>query len=502
MHKENRIVKASLMVLFVIVLAKLFALAEDAAVASLIGTSAMADDYYMSADILQLFWYFGTLGIIRVFLPEYKRRLTLYGESAAESYSASITTLFTLFSLAITAVLFVFAGTLSGWMAYGFNEQDRLMTACYVRWRTPQIVFWCWTSLLTAKLQSRGKFLISKVPEVLVHLPVIVLSLLFFPRFGVDSLFWGLILGSILGFLSQLFPAGGLRSLRPGFSFSDEGVRDSLRRMPAAFVSAALTQINSVVDKVMASSQPAGAVSGLTYGHRMFTAVHGLISGAVSTVVYPKITEYAALDDKKRLCELLQNILTLLLFLIIPFSMGMALFSSEITEILFQRGAFDEASVGKVAVIFSAYAPGLGFAGINSIIQLVYFAYGNTKVPMLTSLLSITCNVLLNAVFVSFMGARGIALASSVAALAACVGLLVKIKQYVYFLQRKFVGGILRILLFSAAACGAAFLFVRTLLPAGGGLLRLLAALLIGAAIYLPLVYVFDRRIFFLMKTL
>ena len=204
MEKKSTIVKSTLVVFAAMILAKLAALVEDAVLASMLGTTELADAYYISADIVQLFWYFGTLGISRVFLPEYKSQLLLYGEAEAETYGRNMLRFFTLFAILITGILVVFAGPLSGSMAFGFTAKNKALVASYVRYRTPQIVFWCWTWIFTSKLQSKGKFFASKLPEILIHIPVIVFSLLWFQKFGMAPIFWGLFTGSVLGFLSQL----------------------------------------------------------------------------------------------------------------------------------------------------------------------------------------------------------------------------------------------------------------------------------------------------------
>ena len=72
------------------------------------------------------------------------------------------------------------------------------------------------------------------------------------------------------------------------------------------------------------------------------------------------------------------------------------------------RGAFNANSVKSVSIVFSAYAIGLCFSGIQNIIQLIFFAYGDTRMPIITSIIGIRCNVVLNCI----LGVFGIAVAS------------------------------------------------------------------------------------------
>lgn len=502
MKSNNKLIKSSVVVLIAMIVAKLAALCEDAVVASMIGTTETADSYYMSADVVQLFWYFGTLGIIRAFLPEYKKQLTNNGVSAAERYSDNMMSLFSLFSLAITILLLIFSLPLVRLVAYGFSSESKHICSDFVRYRTPQILFWCWTSMLTAKLQSNNKFLVSKIPEILIHIPVIVISILFYNRYGIITLFIGLFSGSVIGFISQIVFTNNKKLFTLTFNHREEGITDSLKRMPAAFVSAALTQINSIVDKVMASSLTAGAVSSLSYGHKMYTAVNGLISGAISTVSYPKITEYAAKGDKTELSNFLRNVMRVLLYIMIPFSVGLVLFSKELTSILFMRGAFNADSVENVSVVFSAYAIGLCFSGVTNIIQLVFFAYGDTRTPMITSIIGIACNIILNCILVQILGVYGIAVASSCAAIVTCICLLIILRKYIRIINKSVMLNTAKTLLLSLISCGIAYIACHQLLSNEHDLLKLIVGGVTGILIYVALTCAVDREIFKIAKNL
>lgn len=498
----NKLIRSSAVVLVAMLVAKLSALFEDSVVASMIGTTDTADSYYMSADVIQLFWYFGTLGIVRVFLPEYKKKLTNSGSDSAERYSDNMMSLFTIFSLSISILLLLFSLPLVKLVAYGFTSENKQICSEYVRYRTPQILFWCWTAMLTAKLQSNNKFLVSKIPEILVHIPVIVISIILFKKYGIITLFLGLFIGSIIGFLSQLIFSDNQKLFTLSFDLREEGVKDSLKRMPAAFVSAALTQINSMIDKIMASSLISGAVSSLSYGHKMYTAVNGLISGAISTVSYPKITEYVAKGNNKELGDFLRNVLRLLLFIMIPFSFGLVLFSKELTTILFMRGAFNADSVKNVSVVFSTYAVGLCFSGASNIIQLVYFAYGDTRTPMITSIIGITCNIVLNLILVRIFEVYGISAASSCAAIITFSCLLYILKSRIRIINASLVLNIVKTLILSLISCFTAYYIACYFITLSHDIIKLIVGGTIGIVMYAVLTFLFDKDIFKIARTL
>ena len=80
---EKRILKNVGVVFAILILAKIAAFANDAILAAFIGTSADADAFYMVLGIQQVIYPMLSVGIWKVFLPEYKKNMVLNGEKSA-----------------------------------------------------------------------------------------------------------------------------------------------------------------------------------------------------------------------------------------------------------------------------------------------------------------------------------------------------------------------------------------------------------------------------------
>ena len=347
----NTFVSVSNVFLFSL-LTKAIAFIQEVIIAALVGTSEIADAYYMTNSIMQIFWSFLSLGISRVFLPEYKKSIVFGGKVAGEEYANNMMTLMLIASVLLSILTFVLAPSLVNIFAYGFSDEAKRLCVEFSRLRVPQYVFWCCITIISAMLQSNEKYIGSKIHELTVHIPVIIVAMLFFDRWGIYAILAGVLLGSLIGLLTQIpFLSWGHR-FRFIPKMNDDEIKESIRRMPAAFASAAIVQIHSFVDKVMGSMQPIGAISALSYGGGLYNAASGLVSSAFATVTFPKISEFAAKDDLDRMNNYVLRVLQALWIIAIPTSIAFPLYAKQLVSVLYERGSFDSSDTLLVAGVF------------------------------------------------------------------------------------------------------------------------------------------------------
>ena len=88
--------------------------------------------------------------------------------------------------------------------------------------------------------------------------------------------------------------------------------------------------------------------------------------------------------------------------------------ATPITRLLFQRGAFDATATGITASCVQMYALGLVFQAVHPILAKVFYAFKNTVTPLLIGLGIVGANVAGNIILSRYLGAAGIALATSI----------------------------------------------------------------------------------------
>jgi len=181
--------------------------------------------------------------------------------------------------------------------------------------------------------------------------------------------------------------------------------------------------------------------------------------------------------------------LGMMLALNVPASIGLAALAHPIVAVLFERGRFVAADTAATAAAVRFYAVGLvGYASVR-IASPVFYAIGQSRVPVLVSVISIGVNVIVSIVLVHMLGFRGLALGTSIAALANGGALLVLLHRRLDGINGpQLAGALVKIALASTAMAAVAFgteaLTLATI--SGSGLavqaLRLFCAIAAGIA--------------------
>ena len=191
------------------------------------------------------------------------------------------------------------------------------------------------------------------------------------------------------------------------------------RKMWRAFLPAALgaggMQINLLVDLILASTLPAGAISALYYADRIAQLPLGIIGIALGTALLPRLSRFDAAGDGPAFALALAKACQLGLFFGLPAMAGAIILAEALIGGLFAYGAFDSGKVAPVAVVLVAYAAGIPGFILAKVLQPAFFATGDTRTPMLIAFLTIAVNVVLSLALMRPFGVTGLAVATSLA---------------------------------------------------------------------------------------
>nr|WP_316046730.1 lipid II flippase MurJ [Planococcus glaciei] len=139
--------------------------------------------------------------------------------------------------------------------------------------------------------------------------------------------------------------------------------------------------------------------------------------------MFPKISKLAVKKNMAELKHIVGKIITTVALIVIPAAVGIMIFSKQITELLFGRGAFEASEVALTSGALFFYAVGMLGFGLREVLVKVFYSLEDSKTPMISAFAAMFVNVVLNIVLSRFMGINGLALATSIATLF-CTGLL------------------------------------------------------------------------------
>jgi putative peptidoglycan lipid II flippase len=262
-----------------------------------------------------------------------------------------------------------------------------------------------------------------------------------FAPFAAAPIFFNIVLISMLLFAVPLFPSAGhamavgvtmagviqmlwltffvVRS-RYRFAWQKPTLSPRIRRLfrlmgPGVF-GAGVVQINLLVDVILASFLPVGAVSYLYYADRLHQLPMGVIVTAVGTALLPKMARSIGEKRADQAMNLFSRALEYSLLLAVPAAVALVIIPVPIVEVLFERGAFGAQETRATAMAIAAYALGLPAFTVTKVLATTCYANEDTVTPVKVGVVSALSNVILSYTFIHILAHVGIALATSMAA--------------------------------------------------------------------------------------
>jgi putative peptidoglycan lipid II flippase len=230
----------------------------------------------------------------------------------------------------------------------------------------------------------------------------------------------GMAIGVILGGLAQAGLQWPLLH-KNGFSFryfkgtwmKDPALRQMLFLMVPGTLGLAATQINILVNSILATSVGIGAVSWLNYAFRLMQFPIGVFGVSLAQANLSVFSKHWANNEKQKALDTLSQTLRQTLAVNFPAASGLIALGSPIIAMIFQHGRFSFQDTEKTALVLSAYSVGLVGYSLVKVWVPVFYALGNTRIPVVSSVLSVALNLGLNLCLVRWVGLVGLPLGVS-----------------------------------------------------------------------------------------
>jgi len=285
----------------------------------------------------------------------------------------------------------------------------------------PYLFFIASTALAGSILNTFNRFAVPAFTPVLLNLSLISAALWLAPRLPepVTALAWGVFAAGVLQLAFQFPALWRLRLLpRLRWGFHDPGVRKILKLMLPALFGVSVTQINLLIDTLLASFLPHGSISWLYYSDRLVEFPLGVFGIALATVILPNLSKDWAAGRRERFSHAIDWALRWVALIGLPAAVGLGVLAEPILATLFQYRSFTAHDVHMASLSLTAYAVGLiGFILVKILVP-GFTSRQDTRTPVRFGVVAMLVNVALNLVLIGLLAHAGLALATS---LAACV---------------------------------------------------------------------------------
>ena len=399
---SRSLLKSSGLVGLLTMLSRIFGLIRDMIVAQYFGASASADAFFVAFKIPNFFRrLFAEGAFSQAFIPvlsEYRNQKT---EKEVRQLANSVAGVLGGILFVITFLAIMGAPWLTALFAPGFLEDQSKydLATDMLRITFPYLFLISLTAFAGSILNSYGYFAIPAFTPVLLNLVLISSAIWLTPLFEtpIIGLAWGVFIAGAVQLFFQfpfLLKMGLLP--RPRFDYKHEGVKRIFVLMVPALFGVSVSQINLLLDTVLASFLQTGSVSWLYYSDRLAELPLGIFGIAIATVILPSLSRQHASQSKQDFSNTIDWALRIVLLMGVPAAVALIVLAEPLVTVLFYYGELTQNDVFMSAMSLRAYALGLLAFMLIKVLAPGYFSRQDMKTPVKIGIWAMTANMLFN----------------------------------------------------------------------------------------------------------
>lgn len=403
--EKSRVIRSAFLIGSFTLLSRGLGLVRDFLTAGFFGTSLAMSAFVVAFRIPNLFRaLFGEGALSSAFIPVFMATRKNEGDPAAWVLARKVISLVGLVLLGL--VLVGLAGITLAMHRPDLGARTAMILPL-ARIMLPYMLFICLAALSMAILNSYHQFAIPASTPSLLNLTWIAFILLVVPHIDgppeaqIYGVAWAVFCAGIVQLLYQ-FPALFHYGYRPGFQLDlkDARVMRVFTLMGPSALGLAVTQVNVMVNSLLAVWIGSWAPAALFYAERLLYFPQGILATAMSTVLLPVLSGHAAHARHQEIRETINHSLRTLLFVMAPASIGLLALAHPIVQMIFEWGRFTQSSTNLTAIALQFYAPGLFVFCLAKVFVPAFYALQDTRTPVKIGLICVAVNFTLNVLFI------------------------------------------------------------------------------------------------------
>jgi putative peptidoglycan lipid II flippase len=441
METKHKIAKYAGIVIIATIFCRILGLGREIVISNRFGAGIETDAFFIAFMIPNLLRSFlGEGALISAFIPIFSEYLTNHDRKKAEYFANNVLNILLIILIIVVALGVWGAPFLINIIAIGFksNMYKYQLAVNLTRIIFPYIGFVAVAALFMGILNSYDHFLVPALAPAMLNISVIVFALTLSYKYGIVSIAWGVILGGIGQALIQT-PVLIREKIKYTFivDFNEPGIKKLLKLLVPAMIGLAITQINVIVDRTIASTLIDGSISALYYSNRLVQFPLGAFGIAISIAIFPTLSKQMAKNNIPEFKKSLLFGLKMLIFITVPSAVGLIVLKDSLIRLIFEHGIFGRVATNMTASALLYYSIGLFAYACVRFITMSFYALKDAKTPVKIGIYIVLTNIALDLILVRYLAHSGLALATSIAAILNLIILLKALQNKIGNLELK-----------------------------------------------------------------
>lgn len=411
---QHSALSATILLMTTITLSRVIGYIREAYIAYAFGAGQQTDAYvaaFTLPDWLNYIVAGGTASI--TFISIYTRFLAEKREQDAQKTFSIIITVMTTVLVAGTVIAQIFTPQFAGWMFHGFAPPQMQLCIRLTRILLPAQIFFYVGGIVSAVLLSHRLFLFPAFGPLLYNVFIIAGGVVGGRQFGIASLAYGALAGSIVGpFLINAVGAAKIGTgYRPSFDLKNPAFREWVRLSIPLMLGVSLVTADDWILRYFASSG-IGDIARLNYAKRLFAVPIAVLAQATGQASLPF---FSRLWGEKKFEEFAATVnasvyrITAVSLLMTGWMMAIAL---PLIDLVYRRGHFNFSDSKLTAIYFFWFSLSLALWSAQALYARAFYASGNTLTPMVATSVITVASLPMYSFFFRTFSVTGLAIAS------------------------------------------------------------------------------------------
>ncbi len=373
---------------------------------------------------------FADAAIQAAFVPVFTEELERGRRREAFHLASTLLYLVALILGLLTVLFILIAPLLTPLFAPGFEGGLLDLTVSLSRLLFPILLLLGVTGVVVGVLNSYDRFSVFAIAPFFWNVAIIAVLVGLAPVFPDRDQIYAYAIGVLVGTVVQLVmlvldlrntPYGvrrvflSLARTRFSEAIRDTDVRRVLILMLPVTISLGLINLNLLVNSFFASLINDEAVAAIDKAFRIYMLPQGVFSVAVTTVLFPTLSRYAARAEFEELRATMANGMRQILLLLIPATAAILVLAEPMVQLIYERGAFDAESTDLVTEGLFWFAFSLPFNGLFLLLTRTFFSLQRPWVPSAIAGVNLAITALFSGLLYSRFGIGGIVAATVIA---------------------------------------------------------------------------------------
>ncbi|MBI2097445.1 MAG: hypothetical protein HYT46_00710 [Candidatus Vogelbacteria bacterium] len=388
----NGLHEAALLLGISAVLSQILALIRDRLLAASFGAGPELDIYYAAFRLPDLLYVaIGSFVSVTVVLPFLMGHLERGDRQAAEALFLELLRKFLAWMGVLIAAGYLFLPGLVGVMAPGFSPAARAALLPLARILLLSPLLLGLSNLVANLTQSSRQFFLYALSPIFYNLGIIAGIMFFYPRFGLNGLAWGVVLGA-LGHLLVQWPAvvrgpvswfGWRRRSRSGGES-----RQILRLAWPRTLTLSAHQLAILVLVALASHLAAGSIAVFNFAYNLQAVLLSVIGVSYAVAAFPTLVRLFSNGERAQFIDQMAVTVRHIIFWSLPALALFIVLRAQIVRVILGAGKFDWADTRLTAAALAIFLVSTAAQGLILVFVRGYYACGRTRKPLLVNVFS------------------------------------------------------------------------------------------------------------------